>query len=68
MRLCEISEIGLRPRDVAADGGIPDDDREHLASYVENEIGGLHEGNAIRYRLTAEEIALIGPPGTDTAG
>lgn len=53
---------------IAAEAGIPDDDREHLANYIEHEIGGLHEGNAIRYRLTAQEIALIRPPGADTAG
>ena len=53
---------------MAVEAGIPVDDRENLANYIEREIGGLHDGNAIRYRLTAREIALIGPLGDDTAG
>ena len=45
---------------MAGDAGIPQADHEHVADYIENEIRGLHEGNAIRYRLTVEHLAMIG--------
>ena len=52
---------------MVAEAGIPDADREQVANYIDNEIRGLHEGNAIWYRLTVEDLALIGPPSADNA-
>ena len=42
---------------MAAEAGIPDADRQQVVDYVGNEIRGLHEGNAIRYRLRPEDLA-----------
>ena len=50
----------FRPDDVgamAAEAGIPEADRQGVVDYVGNEIRGLHEGNAIRYRLRPEDLA-----------
>jgi len=44
---------------MAVEASIPDADHERVASYIENEIRSLHEGNAIRYRLTRDDLALI---------
>ncbi len=45
---------------MAREAGIPNADHDQVADYVANEIGGLHEGNAIRYRLTTDDLALMG--------
>ena len=48
----------FRPGDVramAVEAGIPEADRQGVVGYVGNEIRGLHEGNAIRYRLRPED-------------
>ena len=39
------------------EAGIPEADREQVASYVGKEFCGLHEGNVIRYRLRPEGLA-----------
>ena len=52
----------LRPdaiRAMAAEAGIPEADREQVVDYIGNEFRGLHEGNAIRYRLRPEDLAGI---------
>ena len=46
-------------RDMAAEAGIPEVDREQVVNYVGNEFHGLHEGNVIRYRLRPEDLAGI---------
>lgn len=48
-----------RIRAMAADAGIPDDDRDQVVEYVGQQFRGLHEGNVIRYRLRAEDLAGI---------
>ena len=50
----------FRPDDVramAVEAGIPEADRQGVVDYVGNEIRGLHEGNAIRYRLRPVDLA-----------
>ena len=48
-------------RAMAGEAGIPEADRDQVASYVEREVRGLHEGNVIRYRLRPEDlVGLIG--------
>ncbi len=52
----------FRPDDtstMAADAGIPEADREQVVNYVGNELRGLHEGNAIRYRLRPEHLCFM---------
>lgn len=44
---------------MAADAGVPAADRNDLIDYVRREFRGLHEGNAIRYRLSPEDLATI---------
>ncbi len=54
---------GFRPdaiRVMAAEAGVPEADREQVVNHVGNELRGLHEGNAIRYRLRPEDLAGIG--------
>lgn len=43
-------------RDLAAAAGIPEDDQDPVVAYVGEQIRGLHEGNAIRYRLRSEDL------------
>jgi hypothetical protein len=43
--------------DMAAEAGIPEEDRQDVVDYIGREITGLHEGNVIRYRLNAEDLA-----------
>ncbi len=43
----------------AAEAGVPDADLELVVDYIGNEIRGLHEGNAIRYRLSADDLAAM---------
>ena len=48
---------------MAAEAGIPANDRDAAAGYVEGEFRGLHEGNAIRYGLARESVVrLMGVP------
>lgn len=46
-------------RAMAAEADIPEVDREQVIDYVGKEFRGLHEGNAIRYRLQVEDLAGI---------
>ena len=53
---------GFRPeeiRDMATEAGIPEADRDPVVDYIGKEFRGLHEGNAIRYRLRPEDVAGI---------
>ena len=57
----EWKEFRYRDTDMmAVEAGISDADREQVVDYVGNEVRGLHEGNAIRYRLSADDLALMG--------
>ena len=42
---------------MAAEARIPDADLEQVIDYIGNEVRSLHEGNAIRYRLSAGDLA-----------
>ena len=44
---------------MAAKARIPDADLEHVIDYIGNEVRSLHEGNAIRYRLSADDLASM---------
>lgn len=49
----------FRPESVmamAAEAGIPEDERRQVVDYVGQELRGLHEGNVIRYRLRHEDL------------
>ena len=53
---------GFRPDEIgnmAAEAGILEADRERVVAYIGKEFRGLHEGNAIRYRLRPEDVAGI---------
>ena len=39
--------------------GVPEVDREQVVMYISAQFNGLHEGNAIRYRLTPEDLTDI---------
>ena len=65
VRRCVLEWKALRPDDVrtmAAEAGIPEADREQVMDYVGHEFRGLHEGNAIRYRLRPDDLAGIRQP------
>lgn len=44
---------------MAASAGIPTNEHNDVASYVEGEVNGLHEGNAIRYGIPPESVARL---------
>ena len=44
---------------MAIEADIPESDREAVVNYIKNEFRGLHEGNAIRYRLRPEDLEGI---------
>ncbi len=46
-------------RTMAIEAGILESDFEQVLDYVGKEFRGLHEGNVIRYRLRAEDLAGI---------
>ena len=48
---------------MADDAGVPEADRHDLIEYIHAEFRGLHEGNAIRYRLRPEDLAAINRDG-----
>ena len=59
VRRCVLERKGFDPDLVmvlATAAEIPAEDREHVVRYVGNEIHGLHEGNAIRYRLGVADL------------
>ncbi|WP_353189074.1 Fic family protein [Pseudomonas sp.] len=41
---------------MAAEAGIPDGDRAAVVAYIGEQVRGLHDGNAIRYRLRPEDL------------
>ena len=45
---------------MAAEAGIPEEDRSQVVDYIEQEFRGLHEGNAIRYRLRPADLEAVG--------
>ncbi len=62
VRRCVLEWKAFRSEDViamAAADGIPDADREQVAAYIGQEFQGLHEGNAIRYKLRPEDLEAI---------
>ena len=53
---------GFQPESIvrmADDAGVPEAERNDLIEYIRREFRGLHEGNAIRYRLSPEDLAAI---------
>ena len=42
--------------DMAGEAKIPEANREQVVDYIGREFNGLHEGNAIRYRLRPEDL------------
>lgn len=62
VRRCVLEWQEFRPNDIrimAQEAGIPEADQEQVVAYVGNEFRGLHEGNVIRYRLRAADLARI---------
>ena len=62
VRCCVLEWKEFRADDVvamAAAAGIPEEDRNSVVEYVGQEFAGLHEGNAIRYRLKADDLAAL---------
>ncbi len=45
--------------DMAAEAGIPEEDRTQVVNYIGQEFRGLHEGNVIRYRLRPADLEAI---------
>ena len=45
---------------MAAEAGIPDEDRAQVVRFIGLEFRGLHEGNVIRYRLRPADLEAIG--------
>ena len=71
IRRCVLDWRAFRHGEVvamAAAAGIPGDDHQAVAAYVEGEFNGLHEGNAVRYKLSAASLAhLERPPSPPSA-
>ena len=44
---------------MAVSAGVPTSDRDTVASYVEGEFNGLHEGNAIRYGIPPDRLTRL---------
>ena len=62
VRRCVLEWRAFAPAQVeamAAEAEIPPADRDGVVKYVGREFAGLHEGNAIRYRLNPEDLAGI---------
>jgi Fic family protein len=62
VRRCVLEWKQFRANDVMAmaiNAGVPEDDRKPVVDYVGQEFAGLHEGNAIRYRLKADDLAAL---------
>ena len=51
--------VRVRVTSMAAEADIPAADRDSVVEYVGREFAGLHEGNAIRYRLSPADLASI---------
>jgi hypothetical protein len=48
---------------MAAESGIPEEERQQVVDYVGAQFRGLHEGNAIRYRLRPGDLAGLDRDG-----
>ena len=62
VRRCVLDWRAFNPdsvRAMAVEANIPANDHDQIVSYVGREVGGLHEGNAIRYRLSPGDVAAI---------
>lgn len=62
VRRCVLDLKAFRPEvvaEMAAEAGIPEADREEVVNYVGQQFRGLHEGNAIRYKLRPEDVAAL---------
>ncbi len=62
VRRCVLEWRTFVPAEVtvmAAEAEIPSADRDSVVEYVGREFAGLHEGNAIRYRLSPADLASI---------
>jgi hypothetical protein len=62
VRQCVLTWRSFRPdsiMDMAAEANIPEADRPQVVEYVRQAFRTLHEGNAIRYRLSAADLANI---------
>ena len=44
---------------MAAEAGIPEEDRAQVVNYIGRELRGLHQGNVIRYRLRPADLEAI---------
>ena len=53
---------------MATEAGIPEEDRAQVASYVGQQIHGLHEGNAIRYRLRPADLEIMAARTAGSSG
>jgi Fic family protein len=63
VRRCVLEWKAFQPEDIMAmaiEADIPESDRQQVVDYIGREFRGLHEGNAIRYRLRPEDLAGIG--------
>jgi Fic family protein len=60
VRCCVLEWQAFRADEVMAmaeAAGIPEADRKQVVDYIGQEFAGLHEGNVIRYRLKADDLA-----------
>ncbi|MDP0929719.1 Fic family protein [Paracoccus onubensis] len=67
VRRCVLEFKAFRADEVmsmAVRAGIPEDDREAVVAYVNEQVRGLHEGNAIRYRLRPADLDDLMREGT----
>ena len=53
---------------MATEAGIPEEDRAPVVSYVGQQINGLHEGNAIRYRLRPADLEIMAARTAGSSG
>ena len=59
IRKCVLEWKAFRPDDIRAlaeQQNIPEEDRDDVIAYARKQFGGLHAGNAIRYRLRPEDL------------
>ncbi len=59
VRRCVLERKECRSETVmamAVESGVPEADRQQVVAYVGKQFRGLHEGNAIRYRLRPEDL------------
>jgi Fic family protein len=62
VRRCVLEWRAFRPGEVTAmaeAAGIPEADRQGVINYVGQEVASLHEGNVIRYRLSADDLTNL---------